>query len=217
MTTQEWRGTTAAGRAATRRGQLIDAALELIGEKGIAGLTVRELHARAGLHPRYFYESFADLDKLLATIHDELVAETVRRATVAIDAAEPEEPAKTRAAVTAMFGYLTDDPRRIQLLLSEALGHPALAARRRDLVRAVADGMATQAAAFYGIPTDARLLRSTTYLLAGGLAELLIAWQNGTISLSVAELIDDAAALVSGTGDAARAIAAARSEDTGGS
>jgi hypothetical protein len=112
--------------------------------------------------------------------------------------------------VDAVFRYLTDDPRRIRILLTDALGNEALAARRRDAIRIGAEQMAEQAARFYGISARARLLRSTTFMLAGGLAELLIAWDNGTLELTVHQLIDDAAALVSGFGDAARELARRR-------
>jgi hypothetical protein len=70
--------------------------------------------------------------------------------------------------------------------------------------------MADQASRFYRIPRDAPLLRSTAYLLTGGLIEMLIAWHNDTLRLSVDELIVDAAELVSGTGKAARGIARQR-------
>jgi hypothetical protein len=36
----------------------------------------------------------------------------------------------------------------------------------------------------------------------GALIELLVAWNNGSLSLTVEELIADAAALISGTGQA---------------
>jgi AcrR family transcriptional regulator len=201
------RGTTAGGRAATRRAHLIDVGIELLGEKGPTGITVREVYARARLNPRYFYESFKDLDALMVAIFDELLSDTIGLVLEAIERAEESEPAKTRAAIETAFRYLTDDPRRIQILLSDALGSKALAMRRSELVRIGADLMAEQAAGFYGIPNDARLLRSTTYMLAGGLVELLIAWHNRTLDLDVEELIDDASALVSGMGDAARAVA----------
>jgi AcrR family transcriptional regulator len=184
---------------------------ELLGEKGAPGVTVREVYARAGLNPRYFYENFEDLDALLVAVFDGLVGELIALAVDAIEEADDSsEPAKTRAAVDAVFRYLTDDPRRIRILLTEALGNEALAARRRDAIRIGAEQMALQASSFYGIPADARLLRSTTIMLAGGLAELLIAWHNGTLEVTVEQLIDDAASLVSGFGAAARQIARRR-------
>jgi AcrR family transcriptional regulator len=208
--TRVWRGTTAGSRAAQRRARLLEVGIELLGERGPSGVTVREVYARARLNPRYFYESFADLDALLAAIYDGLLAELIARVLTAIEAAPPDEPAKTRAAIDTAFRFLTDDPRRIGILLGEATGDGPLAARRRELVRVGADAMAEQAAGFYGIPAGGRLLRSTTLMLAGGLLELLIAWRDGTLTLTVDELIDDAVALVSGMGDAARAAARRR-------
>jgi AcrR family transcriptional regulator len=205
-----WRGATTPDRAADRRQRLLAVAYELLGEKGTAGITVRELYARARLNPRYFYESFNDLDELLAAVYDQLLAEMTAEVVAAIDAAADNEPAKTRAAIATAVGYLTDDPRRIRILLSDALGHEALAQRRSNLVRTAAALMAAQAAEFYDVPANARLLRSTTHMLAGGLFELLIAWQDRTLNLTIDELIDDASALVSGLGDAARSIAQQR-------
>lgn len=40
-------------RRAQRREQLLDAALDLVGEEGVGALTMRRLIARAGLAPRY--------------------------------------------------------------------------------------------------------------------------------------------------------------------
>jgi AcrR family transcriptional regulator len=205
-----WRGTTTPDRAAGRRQRLLAVAYELLGEKGAAGITVRELYARARLNPRYFYESFNDLDELLAAVYDRLLAEMTAEVVAAIDAAADNEPAKTRAAIATAVGYLTDDPRRIRILLTDALGHEALAQRRSNLVRTAAALMAAQAAEFYDVPANARLLRSTTHMLAGGLFELLIAWHDRTLNLTIDELIDDASALVSGLGDAARSIAQQR-------
>jgi AcrR family transcriptional regulator len=207
-----WRGTTTPDRAAGRRQHLLAVAYELLGEKGAAGITVRELYTRARLNPRYFYESFNDLDELLAVIYDQLLTEMTAEIVAAIDAAADNEPAKTRAAIATTIGYLTDDPRRIRILLTDALGHEALTQRRSNLIRTAAALMAAQAAEFYDIPANARLLRSTTHMLAGGLFELLIAWQDRTLNLTVGELIDDASALVSGLGDAARSIAQQRTE-----
>jgi pimeloyl-ACP methyl ester carboxylesterase/AcrR family transcriptional regulator len=207
---KEWRGTTASDRAVLRRARLIDAAFELVGEVGVEGTTVREVCRRAGLNPRYFYESFADLDALLGAVFDDVLAQTTAVVLEAIEAAPEDERAKTRAAIGTWIRHLTDDPRRIRLLVAEAMGNPVLAARRSAMVGAVADAMADQAAAFFGLRRDARLLRSTTHMLAGGVFELLIAWHDGSLELSVDALIDDASALVSGTGDAARAIAAER-------
>ena len=202
-------------RAAVRRQRLVAVAFELLAEKGASAVTVREVCARAKLNPRYFYESFADLDTLLVTVLDDQFAQMLPRVLAAIDAADEHEPDKTDAAIRTGFTHFTEDPRRIRVLLADPLGNETLARRRQQLVRFAAEQMADQASQFYGIPRDAPLLRSTSYLLTGGLIELLIAWNNGSLPLTVDELIADAAALVSGTGRAARQIARERSRASG--
>src|SRR4051794_41764082 len=72
----KWRGTTAAERIGPRRERLVHAAFELLGEHGQAGTTVRGVCAQAGLNPRYFYESFDDLDALLKAVFDDIMVET---------------------------------------------------------------------------------------------------------------------------------------------
>ena len=203
-----------AARAAVRRQRLVAVAFELLAEKGASDVTVREVCSRAKLNPRYFYESFADLDTLLVTVLDDQFAQMLPRVLAAIDAAADNEPDKTDAAIRTGFTHLTEDPRRIRVLLADPLGNETLARRRQQLVRFAAEQMADQASQFYGIPRDAPLLRSTSYLLTGGLIELLIAWNNGSLPLTVEQLIADAAALVSGTGRSARQIARERSRSS---
>jgi hypothetical protein len=128
----------------------------------------------------------------------------------AIDAADEPEPAKTAAAIRAGFLHFTGDPRRIRVLLADPLGTEAMSRRRRRLIAFVTEQMAEQASRFHGVPRDAPLLRSTTYMLAGGLIEMLIAWENGSLKLTVAELIAHATALAAGAGEAAWRIARER-------
>jgi AcrR family transcriptional regulator len=209
------RGERLAARAAVRRQHLLDVTFALLAEKGAGSVTVREVCVRARLNPRYFYESFEDLDTLLVAVLDDQFAKMLPLVLSAIDAAEEREPAKTEAAIRTAVTYLTADPRRIRVLLADPLGNESLALRRQQLVRFTAEQMADQASRFYRIQRDAPLLRSTAYLLTGGLIEMLIAWHNDTLRLSVDELIVDAAQLVSGTGKAARGIARQRLRPNG--
>ena len=63
-----YRGISADERRASRRARLLDAALEEVGERGMAGTTMTAVCARAGLTERYFYESFADRDEMLRAV-----------------------------------------------------------------------------------------------------------------------------------------------------
>ncbi len=66
---------TADDRRAERRELLIAAAFDLLGTQGWSATTVRAVVERADLNPRYFYESFADLDSLILAVYDEVVDE----------------------------------------------------------------------------------------------------------------------------------------------
>ena len=104
-----WRGTTADDRAADRRAHLLDVALELVGEKGAGGLTVRELYGRAKLNPRYFYESFTDLDERLRLWrfrHYSVVARAIGATFSSMlpkDASQPSHRAIKESALSAFM------------------------------------------------------------------------------------------------------------------
>ena len=201
-----WRGKTAEERADTRRRQLVEACFELLGEGGSDGTTVRGVCARAKLNPRYFYESFPDLDALMAAVCDEVVLENTRRTLSAIAEAEDTAEAKTRAAMDAGIRFFAEDPRRIRIVFGEG-NTGVLAHKRATMVTQAAGLMADLAAHFYGIPRDDRLLLTTTFMLSGGVFELIAAWSNGRIDLSVDELVDHATMLVVGTSKATGELA----------
>jgi AcrR family transcriptional regulator len=201
----KWRGTTAAERIGPRRERLVHAAFELLGEHGVEGTTVRAVCAQAGLNPRYFYESFDDLDALIGAVYDEIMGEATRRSLAAIAAAPNRARDKTRAALDAGIRYVAEDPRRIRVVFRE--GGPALARRRAAVVGLAARLMGDQAAAFLGMPREDKLLVSSTYLLAGGISELVAAWQRGAVDLTLDELIDHATELAVATSRGAQSAA----------
>jgi AcrR family transcriptional regulator len=196
-------GVSARERQAARRERLLHAAYDLLGTDGWQATTVRAVCRRAGLTPRYFYESFRELDGLVVAVFDEIVAELVEVVLGAVAAAPDDAHAKARAAIGGFIKHVTADPRRAQIVFSEALGSEALARRRFETLHSFARLIAEQGRAFYGIRGHDRLADTTAYMLAGGLAELLLAWRDGTIQSSVEELIDDCTMLFVATGEAA--------------
>ena len=70
--TAGWRSSTASPRGAR---PCIETALDCLHDDGLSGVGVRSICARARLTPRYFYESFADLDELLVAVVDAVAAE----------------------------------------------------------------------------------------------------------------------------------------------
>lgn len=210
VVTGVYRGVPAAERKATRREQLLDAAYDLLGSDGWQATTVRAVCRRAGLTPRYFYESFPDLDSLVVAVFDRIVAELVGVVLEQVEAAPNEAHAKARAAIGGFVRHVTEDPRRARVVFSEALGSEPMARRRFDTLNTFARLIAEQGRAFYGVRGHDRLADTTAYMLAGGLAELLLAWHDGTIDSTLDELIDDCAALFVAAGEAAVEMTAGR-------
>ena len=70
MPTRSFQGASAEERAADRRGRLLEAALDVVGERGVADFTMTAVCRTAGLTERYFYESFARREDLLAALFD---------------------------------------------------------------------------------------------------------------------------------------------------
>src|ERR1700753_2871115 len=82
---RDYDGKTAAERIAERRERLIDAGVELFGERGYAATSIRAVPQRSDLRARYFGESFADLDSLLAAVYSRLIDEEISGCAAAID------------------------------------------------------------------------------------------------------------------------------------
>ena len=105
-TARPYGGVSADDRRADRRARLIEAGLEVLGDRGWAGTTVRGVCAEAGLSERYFYESFGDRDRLLAAIFDSVAADAAKAVLTAVEAAPHDAAAKARAGIDAFVRML---------------------------------------------------------------------------------------------------------------
>src|ERR1700734_2808287 len=74
-TTRRYRGSPPDERRAERRCQLLRAAIEVYGKRGYRRATIKAVCAAAGLTERYFYESFANSEMLLAACYDAVTRE----------------------------------------------------------------------------------------------------------------------------------------------
>lgn len=210
--TGRYRGASAVQRAAQRRTVLLASALELLGTEGWTGTTVRSVCAHAKLNPRYFYESFADLDALLLALFDDVAADVTRAVLAAArEAPQDDAHAAARAALGRLIEHVTDDPRVARVLFVEALGSEALGRRRLDAMHEMWQVLAAVARTFYGQGEDADPIGDVAAaLLVGGVTELLIAWLDGRLAITREQLIEDVTALFVVTGEGAVAIATAR-------
>ncbi|HWJ09556.1 MAG TPA: TetR/AcrR family transcriptional regulator, partial [Nocardioides sp.] len=108
-------GKSAEQRRVERRDALVAAALEIWQESGWAAVTMRGVCARAGLTDRYFYESFADRDALLATVWDQMRDETLAMLLDAILPHADGDPLdQLHAALSAVVHHIGDEPQRAQ-------------------------------------------------------------------------------------------------------
>jgi AcrR family transcriptional regulator len=194
-TERTWGGTTLAERRAGRREALLVAALDLIGEQGGAGVTVRSVCRRAELTDRYFYENFAGRDELLAALFLTVATEVQHVLTEAIDNAGHDRATVARAAVEAMVSMLTDDPRKGRLILVEPLSDPALSEAGLALVPAFTRLVRAQ------LPKgESRARRAMAALgLAGAVGGLFASWLGGKLHVTRAELVDYCVELIIGT------------------
>ena len=178
--TRSWAGVAPDDRRAERRALLLDTAFDLLGTEGWSGTTVRGVCQAASLNPRYFYESFDDLDALLVAVYDRLVEELQVEVEKAVAAAADDTESRVRATVESTVRFVDDDRRRGRVLYSEALGNEALNRRRVEAGFAVADVLAR------GRPAQ----RVTASFLVGGFSEVLVAWLDGRIKVSRKRLVE---------------------------
>jgi AcrR family transcriptional regulator len=62
--------------SANQRGRMIDATIEVVGEKGYAELTVADIIKRAGVSRRAFYEHFSNREACFLATYDTIMAES---------------------------------------------------------------------------------------------------------------------------------------------
>jgi AcrR family transcriptional regulator len=182
-----------------------------MGTQGWSQTTVRGVCREASLTPRFFYESFEDLDTLAVAVLDDIIAGATEHVIEAIAAAPPTPADQARAAIGSFVCDLTDDPRRARVAFVEALGSEAMMRRRLQAMRDVAGLIAEYGRLTYQPPPEAEtLVELTAALMAGGVAELLITWQDGGLDISRDQLIEDCAELFVAVGDSAARIGAKR-------
>lgn len=179
-------GASAEVRVAERRARLMEAGLDLLGTAGLHGTTVRGVIERARLTPRYFYESFADLDTLVIEVYDAVVAELRDASVTALLDAPKDTRDRVRAVITTIVDHFGDDPRKGRLVLAEAMASPALMRRRLDTSHMFTDLMSGRAA---GHEVSPELMLAARFIV-GGFAETLNAWLQGDLESTREALVD---------------------------
>lgn len=204
-TPSRWNGLSTEERQRERRRLLIDAAYDLLANEGSSGTTVRAVCAHARLNPRYFYESFADLDELVVAVYDDVFRQLQRRVAKAVGEAADDDGAM-RASVEATVRFVDEDRRRGRILYIEALGNEALNVRRIQTGAGQVELVTQDHSRRDGSAYDRRVGMLGAAVLVGGFTELLVSWLDGRLDLSADELIDDATEVFLSIRDATRGL-----------
>ncbi|WP_082282086.1 TetR/AcrR family transcriptional regulator [Mycobacterium colombiense] len=185
-------GATGEQRIAERRRKLIEAGMNLFGSAGSASVRVKDVVVEAGLTERYFYESFSDLDALFDAVL-ELANDAVESAVNAAVVYAPDDAvSRISVVLRTTADTLAGDPRMIRIIFIEALGKGGRAGARRNeiLLRAAQNfyrWSGTDGGDFESSPLETR---TKTFAFAGAASELLIAWAEGLLDMTDAQLAD---------------------------
>jgi AcrR family transcriptional regulator len=126
-----------------RRVQLLDAALDVVAERGFGALTVEAIAVRAGVTRPVVYDAFGDLESLKLALLDHAERGALEPLLEIVDVqpggeADPDE--FLRVSVLRFLEAVRDDPRTWRLVLAPPHGSsPELAARIRRSRRLIAD------------------------------------------------------------------------------
>jgi AcrR family transcriptional regulator len=186
-------GRAAGERVAERRARLLEAGLELMGTRGVAGATVRGVAEASGLAARYFYESFASIEALQLAVFEQIAGEAATRSLGALAAAPDDAAARTRAVLAEMVDLFLQDPRKGRIALLESITSPVLGPRVLEESRRFAGMLAATASAGdpaespEGLPVAVRL---RAQFLIGGVAHTLGAALQGDIEVERDRLVD---------------------------
>ncbi len=168
------------------RQALIDAALELVSEKEVGSLSLREVARRVGVSHAAPYRHFADKDALLAAMATEGFQMLGRQMTAAKQKAPPDPVEQLQASGIAYVHYALEHPSCYRVMFG-AYGadhgqkHPALAdAATQTFMVLVDEIIAGQKAGVIRLD-DAKQLGWAAWALVHGLAMLMI---DGQIPIS---------------------------------
>lgn len=115
--------------ARSQRERLLDAALDVVAEKGYAATTVADLTGEAGISRTTFYEMFEDKESCFLAAYDGAVDVLVRRISAAFETQEGW-PARVSAGLATLLESLAAEPELARLALVD-VGSAGPAAQRR--------------------------------------------------------------------------------------
>lgn len=172
-----WSGVPLHDRPALRRGELVAAGVQLLGDEGGPALTVRAVCRKSGLTERYFYESFADRDEFVRAVYDDVCGAAM---TTLLSARTPRE------AVERFVALMVDDPVRGRVLLLAPQSEPVLVHSGAEWMPNFIDLLQRKLTRISDPVSQAMVATS----LIGGLTALFTAYLTGRLAATRAQFID---------------------------
>ena len=189
-------GVSAEERVTARRAQLLDAGLELFGTRGYLEPGVKDICAQAGLTDRYFYESFADKQRLFVEVFDRVTAELFELVGHEVLAAGTKAEAQLRAAIGAFLNALAEDPRRARVVFGEAsAAGPEADRHMRTTLRQFSALVAATARPHLPAGVPDSLIQVFSISVVGTIDRVVIEWQDGELDLPVDQITESCVAL----------------------
>jgi AcrR family transcriptional regulator len=175
-----WSGVPLEDRQALRRGELIDAGVDLLGGESGPALTVRAVCRATGLTERYFYESFSERDEFVRAVYDDVCARAMSTLSSSTSA---------RDAVERFVALMVDDPTRGRVLLLAPTVEPVLTRSGANWMPSFIELLQHKVTRITEITQPAVQAMAATGLL-GALTALFIAYLDGRLSASREQFID---------------------------
>jgi AcrR family transcriptional regulator len=118
--------------SANQRRRMIDATIDVVGDKGYAELTVSDVIKRAGVSRRAFYEHFSNREECFLATYDSIMADSSRAVAKAFGRAS-ELPQNAQGAIEEIFKRALRRPDALRVLMVEigAAGPEGLARREQ--------------------------------------------------------------------------------------
>jgi AcrR family transcriptional regulator len=122
--------------SSTKRQQILEGMLDVVGEDGYEGASVRAVLARTGLYRQAFYDNFSDRESCYIDAFELGVAQLEALACAAADGEETWQ-GKLRAGLGALLESFESDPRLGRALIVEvhSAGPEALKRRAKAMKR----------------------------------------------------------------------------------
>ncbi len=181
----------------------MEAALELVRDRGPDGFTLREAARRVGVSQTAPYRHFPTKDDLLAAVAEQGFLDLHRRLSEAAEAAGPEPRLRLRAQGLAAFQSYVGDPARFRVMFGRVSSrkdrYPALAEAWGRVSALLLESLVACQRAGEIREGDPMELGLTIAAMTHGLAALAVDGQLGAVAedpAAAAELFDRARAVL---------------------